>query len=112
MKQIHSVALIGLGAMGAYFAPRLYEEFGENFRVIAGGDRKKRLEEKGITINGTCRFFPVVDPKKCGEPADLVIIAVKGYGLDQAIEDIRNQVGENTVILSVLNGVDSEQRVI
>ena len=112
MMQIHSVALIGLGAMGAYFAPRLYEEFGENFRVIAGGDRKKRLEEKGITINGTCRFFPVVDPKKCGEPADLVIIAVKGYGLDQAIEDIRNQVGENTVILSVLNGVDSEQRVI
>ena len=41
-----------------------------------------------------------------------MIIAVKGYGLDQAIEDIRNQVGENTVILSVLNGVDSEQRVI
>lgn len=54
----------------------------------------------------------MVDPKECGEPADLVIIAVKGYGLDQAIEDIRNQVGENTVILSVLNGVDSEQRVI
>ena len=92
--------------MGAYFAPRLYEEFGEKFRVIAGGDRKKRLEENGIVIKGTRRYFPVV------EPADLVIIAVKGYGLDQAIEDIRNQVGENTVILSVLNGVDSEQRVI
>ena len=112
MRQIHTVALIGLGAMGAYFAPRLYEEFGDNFRVIAGGDRKKRLEENGIVINGTRRYFPVVDPKECGEPADLVIIAVKGYGLDQAIEDIRNQVGENTVILSVLNGVDSEQRVI
>ena len=41
-----------------------------------------------------------------------MIIAVKGYGLIRAIEDIRNQVGENTVILSVLNGVDSEQRVI
>lgn len=112
MRQIDTVALIGLGAMGAYFAPRLYEEFGEKFRVIAGGDRKKRLEENGIVINGARRYFPVVDPKECGEPADLVIIAVKGYGLDQAIEDIRNQVGENTVILSVLNGVDSEQRVI
>ena len=112
MRQVHTVALIGLGAMGAYFAPRLYEEFGDNFRVIAGGNRKKRLEDNGIVINGTRRYFPVVDPKECGEPADLVIIAVKGYGLDQAIEDIRNQVGENTVILSVLNGVDSEQRVI
>lgn len=55
--------MIGLGAMGAYFAPRLYEEFGDNFRVIAGGDRKKRLEENGIVINGTRRYFPVVDPK-------------------------------------------------
>ena len=53
MRQVHTVALIGLGAMGAYFAPRLYEEFGDNFRVIAGGDRKKRLEENGIVINGT-----------------------------------------------------------
>lgn len=112
MRKINSVALIGLGAMGAYFAPRLYTEFGENFRVIAAGERKKRLEEKGILINGTCWHFPVAEPEACGSPADLVIIAVKGYGLDQAIADIKNQVGENTVILSVLNGVDSEQKVM
>ena len=112
MRQVHTVALIGLGAMGAYFAPRLYEEFGDNFRVIAGGIGRSGWRKMEIVINGTRRYFPVVDPKECGEPADLVIIAVKGYGLDQAIEDIRNQVGENTVILSVLNGVDSEQRVI
>ena len=52
-----SAALIGLGAMGAYFAPRLYEEYGENFRVIAGGERKKRLMEQGESINGVNYHF-------------------------------------------------------
>ena len=46
-----------------------------------------------------------------GDPADLVIIAVKGYDLPQAIEDIKNQVGPDTIILSVLNGVESEKQV-
>ena len=50
MKKMKSAALIGLGAMGAYFAPRLYEEYGENFRVIAGGERKKRLMEQGCPL--------------------------------------------------------------
>ena len=112
MKKMKSAALIGLGAMGAYFAPRLYEEYGENFRVIAGGERKKRLMEQGVSINGVNYHFPVADPEQAGGPADLVIIAVKGYGLDQAVKDIRGFVGEKTVILSVLNGVDSEQKVI
>ena len=37
---------------------------------------------------------------------------MKGYGLDQAIEDIRNQVGEETLIISLLNGVDSEEKLV
>ena len=45
------------------------------------------------------------------EPADLVILSVKYTALDQAIKDIRNQVGEHTVIMSLLNGVESEERI-
>lgn len=112
MKEIKKISLIGLGAMGVWFAPRLYEKFGDNFRVIAGGERKKRLEEKGVTINGTNYKFPIVTPEEEGNPADLILIAVKGYALDQAIADIKNQVGEDTLILSILNGVESEDKVI
>ena len=44
--EMKNVALIGLGAMGVFFAPRMEEHLGrENFCVIAGGVRKKRLEE-------------------------------------------------------------------
>lgn len=51
-------------------------------------------------------------PEEQGEPADLILIGVKGYGFVQAIEDIRHQVGEHTLILSLLNGVDSEKQLI
>lgn len=108
---ISKISLIGLGAMGAFFAPRLAEAYGEGFRIIADGERKKRLETRGITISGVNYKFPIVTPQETGDAADLILVAVKGYGLEQAIEDIRNQVGEHTLIVSLLNGVDSEEKL-
>lgn len=111
MKKIEKVTLIGLGAMGVFFAPRISEKLGINFRVMADGARKDRLEQKGVVVNNINYRFPIITPALKDDPADLVIIAVKGYALAQAIEDIRGQVGPDTIILSVLNGVDSEKQV-
>jgi len=111
MKEIKKTTLIGLGSMGSFFAPGLYQTLKDGFRVMAQGERKERLETKGVTINGTNYHFNIVTPETTGDPADLVIIAVKEYDLDTAIRQIKNQVGPETVILSVLNGVDSEERV-
>ena len=112
MKKIEKISLIGLGAMGVFFAPRLAAAYGDGFRVIASGERKQRLESRGVTVNKVNYKFPIVTPETAGDPADLILIGVKGYALEQAIEDIRNQVGEHTLILSLLNGVDSEERLI
>lgn len=105
------MTLIGLGAMGVFFAPRISEKLGADFRILADGARKERLERKGVTVNTINYRFPIITPDVEGDPADLVIIAVKGYDLEQAIKDIRNQVGKDTIILSVLNGVESEKQV-
>ncbi len=106
------MTLIGLGAMGVFFAPKLDEYLGKkNFRVLADGERKERLETRGITVGGINHKFTVITPQEEGDPADLIIIAVKDTGFEQAILDIRNQVGQDTLILSVLNGVDSEERI-
>ena len=57
MKKIEKVTLIGLGAMGVFFAPRVSEKLGANFRILASGARKERLEKNG---NSMCRggFLP------------------------------------------------------
>jgi 2-dehydropantoate 2-reductase len=109
--KIKTVTLIGLGAMGSFFAPKLASRLGnEDFRVLASGERKRRLESRGVTINGVTHRFSVITPDEPG-PSDLVIIAVKDTGLDQAIRDIKNQVGPETLILCVINGVDSEEQI-
>ena len=51
MKDIKKVTLIGLGAMGVFFAPRISEKLGADFRILADGARKERLERKGVTVN-------------------------------------------------------------
>ncbi len=109
---IRSAALIGLGAMGVFFAPRLAAHLGpERFRVVAGGERRERLLARGVTVNGVRHRFTVVPPEAEGEPADLVILAVKDTQLPGAIRDIHNQVGPETQLLCVMNGIDSEERV-
>lgn len=111
MREIKKVTLVGLGAIGCFFAPGIYGKLGENFRVLAEGARKERLEKQGVEINGTRYHFPVIEPEYAGDPADLIIICVKETALDTVLAQMKNQVGEDTVILSVLNGVESEERV-
>ena len=57
--KINKVALLGAGAVGAYFIWGLSEKMGNNFCVAAKGERKERLEKNGIIINGKQYFFNV-----------------------------------------------------
>lgn len=110
--KIEKVTLIGLGAMGIFFAPKLAALLGkEGFRVLASGERAARLMGRGITANGVNHRFNVIPPEHKGDPADLIIMAVKDTGLGQAIADIANQVGPHTVILCVMNGIGSEEQL-
>ena len=72
MKTIKKVSLIGIGGAGSFFAPRLYNwlEKGD-FRIIADGERKERIEKFGIIANGIKYDFPIVTPDMEGDPADL-----------------------------------------
>ena len=49
--EIKSAALIGVGAVGSYFAYGLPAKLGDRFCVIASGNRKERLEKEGIYIS-------------------------------------------------------------
>ena len=109
MKDIKTVALIGLGAIGAYFADSIQPHLGDDLRIIAGGDRKKRLEDEGLIINGRQLFFNVVSPDEDTGPSDLAIITPKFGNLRETLEDIRRQIGPDTAILVPLNGVESEE---
>lgn len=112
MKQINTVSLIGLGALGCIYLDRISRALPPaGIRVIASGERAARYRENGVVVNGrTCRF-PVVEPVDKVVPADLLIFTVKHHHLAQAIEDVRAHVGPETVIISLLNGISSEEEI-
>lgn len=109
MGKIKNISLIGLGAIGCAYGSKIYDMNPEAIKVIAGGERAKRYREAGFFINGKKYNFKYVTPEEKCEPADLIIVAVKSNQLHKAIEDIKNHVGENTIILSLLNGITSEE---
>ncbi len=109
MQNIVSVVVVGAGAIGASIAVRLMEA-GKQVVISANGERKARYLKQGFVVNGRQYFLPVKD-KYEADPADLVIIAVKNYSLEEAIEEMRPYVSVNTIILSLLNGIDAVPRL-
>ncbi|MDY4611083.1 MAG: ketopantoate reductase family protein [Sphaerochaetaceae bacterium] len=110
--RIQKISIIGAGAVGALYAYRLQKVLGtENVRLIADAQRKIRYERDGFILNGETVRFTVVTPDTEVEPADLVILATKNLQLEEAIAAIAKHVGRHTAILSLLNGIESEQRL-
>lgn len=107
--EIKTVSIIGLGALGILFGNHLSRRVPrESLRVIADRERIKRYKTNKVYCNGAACDFNYMKPEELCEPADLVIFTVKFSGLGDAIKAVKNQVGENTIILSALNGISSE----
>lgn len=109
MKTIRNIYLSGLGAIGSAFAGKLFDMDPGCLTVLADGERIKRYTRDGVIINGKPYSFRYLRPEGDGVPADLIVIAVKNHHLAQAIRDIRKFVAEDTIILSLLNGITSEE---
>ncbi len=108
MKEIKRVVILGAGAMGAYFASRFFDTSGLNTFLLARGERGERLSRDGLIVNEVPYTVPVLNPDRVDEPADLIIVALKHHHLPDAAKDLKNLVADDTVILSVMNGLDSE----
>ena len=112
--KIRSVAVLGVGAVGAYILYGLSQTKDVDFCVVADGARKERLERDGILIDDkkAVRIFrPAVRTPQEARGADLLLVAVKYTALDSVLEDIRTIAAPGTVVLSLLNGIDSEEKI-
>ena len=110
--QFKTVSLIGLGALGIAFGQRLNESLPQGaFRVIASEERCARYRREGVRANGELCEFTYITPGQNVPPADLVIVATKDRGLRAAMDDMASQVGPDTVIISLLNGISSEEAI-
>lgn len=108
MRDIRNVYIIGLGAIGGAYGSRIMENCPETLKVAVGGSRFENYIKNGVSVNGKKIPFTYIRSGETEEKADLILIAVKNHHLGQTIEEIRSLVGRDTIILSLLNGITSE----
>ena len=109
MKQIETVSILGMGALGLLYASQIAEGIGaEHVRFVMDPARYTRHKDDRCTVNGCPGAFPIV----CADdatPCDLLIVAVKYPQLEQALETMASSIGPDTIILSVMNGISTEE---
>ena len=110
-RSFERISIIGAGAMGAAYASMFHDMNPGCVFFHAGGQRYRRLREQGVIVNGRPFSIPVIKPDDNVPPSDLVLVAVKNHHLPEATKDMRNAVGEKTLFLSVMNGIESEVQI-
>lgn len=108
--EIKSVAVLGAGAVGSYIIWGLYGDKNVRLGVVAEGERAERLKANGCRINGEVYRPEIWSPKEV-HGVDLLIVSLKYGALPGAMEMIRTIVGENTIVMSLMNGIDSEELI-
>ena len=106
--KIKSVAVLGAAAVGSYVIWCLSEKSDIRLGVIAEGERAERLKKNGCAINGKIYHPEVWTPDEAHD-VDLMVVALKYGSLEGALETIQKATGEHTAIMSLMNGVDSEE---
>ena len=106
--QIKKAAIIGMGALGLLYGYHMVDNIGpESVDFLLGAERYDRYKEKTFLIQGEEKKLPIARAEQA-EPYDLVILAVKYGAIESAFETMKYAVGPDTVLLSVMNGITSE----
>lgn len=104
------IAIIGAGALGAYFGLR-WLEAGNDVTFVVRKRRAVQMEENGIHIQSPHGDFTVERPDTVEdinelEDVDLIIVAVKGYHLEGTLPPLRRLTAKGAKVLPVLNGME------
>lgn len=109
--KIRQAALIGMGAIGTVYGKLLYGRYGADFGIIASGERGEKLRRSGTVLDGE-RFYPrVPDAGETDFRPGLILVCVKNYQLEAAVNDMRPFVRPGTVILPLLNGITAREEL-
>lgn len=109
MKEIKNVLICGIGAVGSIYANKINEYDNQSLKILVDKNRLESYTKKPKIFNGKPLQLNYILPETKDYKADLIIIATKFDGLNDVINNINNFVKNDTIIISLLNGVTSEE---
>ena len=107
--EIKKVSIVGMGALGLLYADHISRHAGNDaVSFVMDEERLKRHGSEEFFINDKSVKFQMISDKEA-KPADLLIVAVKYTGLKDALDVMQTSIDEHTIIMSVMNGISSEE---
>lgn len=112
------IVFAGLGGVGGYYGAvvaRFLEGREEDRAVfLARGEHLEAIRDRGLRVvtpegEFTARPSLATDRPSEAGVADVLVVAVKGYDLESAGREFAPLVDEHTVVLPLLNGVNSPE---
>lgn len=103
------IVVVGPGAMGCLFGGFLAKSGQDVTMLDRNPDRANRIKKQGIKIEGVSGEHKidanvVSDAKGISSP-DLIIICVKSYDTESAVNSVKDIIGDNTLVLTLQNGI-------
>ena len=110
-----NIAIMGAGAVGGYFGG-LLALAGNDVTFIARGEHLRAMQKNGLTLDTPTGSLRVTKARFVAEPAevglcDMVLFAVKAYDIEAAAAPLKPLVDAGATVVSVLNGVDHQDRI-
>jgi 2-dehydropantoate 2-reductase len=104
------IVIFGTGGVGGYFGGRLAQS-GQNVTFIARGTHLDAIREKGLRVDSVNGNFTIQPAQATDSPesigaADLILLCVKGWHLNNAVMQMKSMMGGETVILPLMNGME------
>lgn len=112
---MNHIMMVGAGSVGGYFGAHLAKHY-PNVSFLLRPKTLAAVRQQGLRIrsaSGAVTVHPqaAADTKELPAP-DLIILAVKVYDLDEVLTQIEPVLTDRTVILTLQNGIDTEDRII
>lgn len=108
MEEIKTVLICGMGAIGSVYANAISNYNNDVLSVLVDEARLKKYKNNPPAFNGKTTDFNYVTPDNTSLKADLILIATKNNTMCNVLKNIENFVKQDTIIMSLLNGLQSE----
>ena len=113
-KDKSEIVIYGVGAIGASIGGLLNPHY-DKLYLLARGENAKVLKSKGLTLYQKVNNNPepirvnVIEDLSEKPTADVVVIVVKNYDLEEVAKDIILKLGDKPIIVALQNGVENQK---
>jgi 2-dehydropantoate 2-reductase len=111
-----NIGVVGVGGVGGYFGGKLCQVDGVHISFVARGEHLAAIQQSGLLLSSetdgecVCKPSQATDDFRKLTLLDLCLVCVKEFDLTDALCRLESKIGNDTVVLPLLNGVDVHAR--